>query len=335
MTPSPRNLLVAAAVLIAGGGLCGASALATSSPSGAPTTVASTLPPDDVATPGGLGEASEQSSATPYRLEMFMEASLMGMTIDGDTPLMTGEYAGEQSHMVMDLGVMFADMIPEDQMPPEFRDADLTMEFVVDGTDFYIRAPFFAAMAAQNPDDPSMALFEALGDGWGFVDGTAIPGVDPSAVTGTMGLGGADPAAFFELLANAEGAEQIGTKDVRGASTTGVRADVSLADLMAAQGTTAALPAGSNPFGDATFPIEAWIDEDGFVRQLNFELTGEAIAAAAEASGEEIPSNTFAGMDMSMTMEMFDYGAADITIDIPTEFVDVTEDFAAVMPQGG
>jgi hypothetical protein len=318
--PSPRTLIASIAAL-ATVGVCGANSLAVS---------ASTLPPDDTVTPDAVNEAGEKSSTVPYRFEMFMEASLMGMNIDGDTPLATGEFAGDQSRMTMDFGAMFADMIPADEMPSELRGVEMVMEVVTDGTDLYIRAPFFAALSELGGEqDPTTEVFTQLGDGWGYVDGTAVPGVDAGSITGTLGVGGTDPGAIFELLSNADGTETIGTADIRGVSTTGVRAEVNLGDLMEAQGTV--VP-GGNPFGDTTLPIEAWIDKDGFVRRIVIDMNGEAIADAAEASGEDIPTSMFGDMNMSITMEMFDYNAADIVIEIPTESTDITDEFAEIMP---
>ena len=333
MIPSSRTL-IASLVALTAVGVCGAGSLAATAPSAAPTVASTVPPPDDVATPDAINEAGEQSSTAPYRLEMFIEASLMGMNIDGDTPLATGEFSGEQSQMTMDLGAMFADVIPADEMPPELRGVDMVMEFVTDGTDFYLRAPFFAALAEMSDAaDPSMQVFTQLGDGWGYVDGTAVPGLDAGSLTGLVGVGGADPAALFQLLSEVDGAEQIGTADIRGVSTTGVRADVNLGDLMEAQGTPVA-SAGS-ALDNTTFPIELWIDKDGFVRRIVMNMNGEAMADAAEASGEDIPTSMFGDMNMSITMEMFDYNAADIVIEIPTEFTDITDDFAEIVPPHG
>jgi hypothetical protein len=320
--PSPRTLIASLAALAAVG-VCGAAS---------PAAVASTVPPDDVATPDAINEAGEQSSTAPYRLEMFMEASLLGMTIDGDTPLATGEFAGDQSHMTMDLGAIFADLIPADEMPSELLGVDMVMEFVADGTDLYIRAPFFAALAELDgaAEDPTMQVFTQLGDGWGYVDGTAVPGVDAGSLTGTLGIGSADPAALFALLSDVEGAESIGTADIRGVSTSGVRADVNLSDLMEAQGTPIASTGDS--FDNATFPIELWIDKDGFVRRIVMDMSGEAIAEAAEAAGDDTPTSMFGDMNMSITMEMFDYNAADIVIEVPTESTDITDEFAEIVP---
>jgi hypothetical protein len=330
--PSSRTLIASLAALAAVGA-CSVGSLGASAPSD-PATVASTPPPDDTVTPDAVNDAGEKSSTAPYRLEMFMEASLMGMTIDGDTPLAFGEFAGEQSHMNMDFGVMFADMIPADEMPPELRGVDLVMEFITDGTDLYIRAPFFAALAEleDGGGDPTMEVFTQLGDGWGYVDGSAVPGVD-ATLSSTMGVGTADPEALFDLLSNAEGAEPIGTVDIRGVSTSGVRAEVDFAELMETQGLPASSDEGA-PTG-MTFPIEAWIDKDGFVRRIVMNLNGEAIAEAAAAAGEDIPTSMFGDMNMSVTMEMFDYNAADIVIEIPTEFTDITDDFAEIMPPAG
>ncbi len=297
-----------------------------------PDAVASTIPPiDDPATPDALNEAGERSSQAPYRLEMFMEMSGLGLSIDGAAPLVTGEFANGSSHMVMDFGAMFASMA--DQLPPEMQGADMTMEMVTQGTDLYLRAPFFAAMAGEaGGAEGPLGAFAALGDDWGYIDGTAIPGLSAAQLSGQLGIGGADPSAFFDMLANVEGTEQIGTEDIRGVSTVGVRADVSLADLMAAQGTdTSQIPSAGVDLSTITMPIEVWIDKDGFVRRLAMEISPEALATAAESAAEDLDPNMLGGLDVSMTMEMFDYDATDIVIEAPTEFVDVTEAFTELL----
>lgn len=315
--------------------LVGAGSLAASSPSDSPT-VATTLPattPPDSPDAGDVSDAAEQSAAATYRIEMFMSMAGMGIDLSGDTPLMTGEVAGTQSHMVMDFGAMFGELIPEDQMPPELAAAGFTMEFVTDGTDMYIRSPLLAMTAASG--DPSTAPFAELGDRWGYVDGTAVPGMSPTDISGSMGVGGADPSAFLDLLAEVAEVTPIGTESIRGVDASGVSAEVDLGALLEAQG-TAAMPAGGPDLGDVTFPIEVWIDKDSFVRRIVMELNGEAIAGAAEASGEEISgSELMGGVEIGMTMEMFDYAAADIAIEIPTDVVDITQAFTDMMAQPG
>lgn len=329
-----RCLLVALAALTPVV-VSGTEVLAASAPSVTPT-VASTVPPEnDPASPDGLNDAAEKSKTAPYRIEMFVDLSGMGLTTDPDVPLLTGEIADGRAHMMMDLGVMFADMLEGSDAPPELQGVDLTMEYVVDGTDMYLRAPLLAAVAEQEAGTTdSLAVFTELGDDWGYVDMAAIAGMAPGDIAGTLGVVGADPAAFFELMTNVEGAESIGTEEIRGVSTTGVRADVSLVDLMTAQGVdpTQLDVTGMDDLAEITVPVEVWIDKDGFVRRLVLDLNAETLTDAASAGTDDVLDPTMlGGFDTSMTMEMFDYGAEDIVIEPPTEFVDITDAFSELI----
>jgi hypothetical protein len=263
---------------------------------------------------------------------MYMAMSLPGFEVDDDTPMATGAFVDGRSHMTVDFGVLLEDVIDDEEIPEELEGTDLTMELISDGTDLYLRSRFFAVMAAESDDD-SIAVFRELGDTWGFVDGTSIPGLDAASISQVTGIGGADPSALFDLLADVEGAESIGTDEIGGVSVIGVRAEVNLDDLLAAQGATPALSELDNPFGEATFPIELWIDKDGLIRRWTFELTPEAMAAAVEAAGESVPPEL--EMELSVTMDLFDYGADDIVVEVPTEFVDITDEYIELMPENG
>jgi len=336
MTRRSRSLLIAL-VVVAPVAICGAGVFASPTPGDSPT-IASTLPPgaSTPPSPDELNAAGEKSSQAPYRFEMFMEMSGLGLSIDGDTPLASGEYADGASHMVMDLSAIFASVA--DQLPAELADMEMTMEMISEGTDLYLRAPFFAAMAedAGGAAGP-LGAFVALGDGWGYVDGSTMPGMTAGQVTGAFGVGAGDPSAFFDLLADVEGAEAIGTEDIHGVSSTGVRAEVSFAELLAAQGTDVSqLPTTPGvDLASLTLPIEVWIDKDDFVRRFVIEFSPEVFADAAESSGQDIDPEMLGGLEMSMTMEMFDYDAADIVIEAPTDFVDITDDFIELLEQQG
>jgi hypothetical protein len=221
-------------------------------------------------------------------------------------------------------GAMFGGMAPGDVTPSELPDTFMALEMISDGTDLYIRAPVLAAFAEAGVE--SMAVFTEVGDGWGYVDG-GVPGVQ-DALAGTMGIGSVDPSAMFEVLAAAEGVESIGAAEIRGVSTIGLRAKVDLTELMPAPGLSIA--ADEDVLSGVTFPTEAWIDKDGFVRRIVINLPEKTLAEAAEASGEDIPSSMFGDANISLTMDMFDYNA-DIVIEIPTEYIDITEEFAELV----
>lgn len=292
------------------------------------------MPPlDDPATPDDLSEAGEKSNLAPYRLEIFMAMSGIGLSIDADAPLVTGEYANGTNHMVMDIGQILESI--GDEMPPEMLGIDTTMEMVTQGSDMYIRAPFFAALAdeAGGATGP-LGVFTTLGAGWGYVDGSALPGMSAGQVTGTLGISAGDPTALFALLSDVEGVEAIGTEEIRGVSSVGIRAEVSFADLLAAQGTDISqLPITGIDVASWRMPIEVWIDKDSFVRRIVVDIGADAFADAAESTGQEIDPDVLGGFEVSMTMEMFDYNDAAIVIEIPTDFVDITDDFIELLDQ--
>jgi hypothetical protein len=73
--------------------------------------------------------------------------------------------------------------------------------------------------------------------------------------------------------------------------------------------------------GDATMPIDVWIDADGLPRRMQVDTAG----ALAQLSDDEL--------SMTMTMDFFGYGD-DLAIEVPsadevTSFSEVMGDFGA------
>lgn len=294
----------------------------------APTAGSATAPPGDALTAEELAAAAERSANTSYRFEMLMTVTGLPMfEIDG--PLASGEFTGKRMHMRMDLGVVFASLLDMPGAPPEvqeLRDADLTMEMILDGTDIYVRAPFFATLAEMmGPEAGSFEVFAELGDGWGYVDLTRLEGTELGDITEAVGGMGGDPLSFFALLSDIGKTEQLGSETIRGVESVGVRAHVDFGELMEVQGAPVDLPAGDlENLANVTFPIDVWVGSDGYISRVAFTFDSETMAQAAEDSDIDEPALDMLGeFEMTMAMEMFDYADPAIVVEPPTEFTDI------------
>lgn len=150
----------------------------------------------------------------------------------------------------------------------------------------------------------SWSLLSLLSGGQGtWIEGEAG---DAEQITSSFGAGPTgSPAEFLDALeeANADITE-IGTEDVRGVTTTHVRALVDLAELEAtvSEEDRETLERDLGELAGTEFPIDFWIDDDGLIRRysMNIDRTGS----------EDGPSSAI------VVFEFFDYGA-DISIDVP------------------
>jgi hypothetical protein len=308
------------------------------------------------ATPEFVAEAAERSTGEPYRFEaeLAMQFAFAGQSIDVDAPFMSGEQDGELSHSAMDMGALFeelAELAPAGGgMPPELAAADLTMETVADRTTMYLRAPMFEALADTGGGVPveqlgPMAALAELGDDWGRVDLDALGDVVPlNDLAGTAGGQAMDPRAFFDLVAGADAVDELGDAEVRGVAVQGLGAEVTMGELFEASGTDPEELAGSTgnaladdaerffeAIVDVSMPVEAWIDDDGYVRRLAYEMDLLEMFESAGLSddlGGDVPDE-FA---YSFTMDFFDYGDDSIAIELPDpdETVDITDAFLEV-----
>ena len=333
MLPRPRQLLVASTALVALG-VGGAGALSASAPAESPT-LASTVPADGGATPAdGVGDAVAKSEAEPFRMEVFLEVAGMGAGTGPAVSVMTGEFADGRTHVVADLSAALTGIGEAAELPPGLSAADLSLELITDGTDLYVRAPILDLIAEQSGGAAGpLGPFTTLGDGWGYVDLAAAADMSPGGLTEAMGVTSVDPSAVFNALAELEGAEAIGTEQIRGVSATGVRAEASLVDLLVAQGLDPAEldVAGMEDLAGVTIPVEVWIDKDGLVRRLVIDIDSETFADVADATDQPLDPASLGAVELSVTIELFDYSASDIVIEAPTEFIDVTDALVDLM----
>lgn len=151
----------------------------------------------------------------------------------------------------------------------------------------------------------SWSLLSLLSGGQGtWIEGEAG---DSDQITQAFGAGPAgSPTEFLSALedANADITE-VGTEDVRGVSTTHIRALVDLAELDAAVGEEEreTLERDLGELAGSEFPIDFWIDDDGLIRRYSMDLD-------QSNSGGEGPTGA------TVVFEFFDYGA-DISIEVP------------------
>lgn len=297
------------------------------------------------ATPGYLQRVVDQSADTAYRFEMDANFSLGGAPIEIDG-LATGEFDGIRQHLTMDMGAMFDGMMGQlgggEELPEEMEgllDGDMTIETVTDTDAMYMRAPFFSSMFGNVPADEVgeagdlLNAFTSMGDGWGKVDlselGDVLPGEAASALGGGQTY---DPQVFLDMIKGSEGVEELGSDEIDGVSVNGLAADVSMAEMLEAQGMDGAT-AGAEGLEDMTFPIEVWIDGEDQIRRVSFTFDGESLADAAEEAGEDIDDmdigSEMDAFEFGMTMDFTDYGDESIEVTVPSgdEVVDITEDF--------
>lgn len=212
---------------------------------------------------------------------------------DGLELVFTGEYntATESSEISLDLGAI----------------AMATSE--AEGTDLGPFASMFdepmVIRTVGNRSFVSWSLLSLLSGGQGtWIEGESG---DADQITEAFGAGPTgSPTAFLTALeeANADITE-IGTEDVRGVSTTHVRALVDLAELDTAisEEERETLERDLGELAGSEFPIDFWIDDDGLIRRYSMNLDQSDNGGEGSAEG-------------SVVFEFFDYGA-DISIDVP------------------
>ncbi|MFS8482482.1 MAG: hypothetical protein FWJ94_11310 [Acidimicrobiia bacterium] len=288
-----------------------------------------------------LQEAGRRTSEGSYRMELRL--SMSGEVDDDSTTVATGVVDGADSYMEMDFGAMFEEMAGEipggmGPMPPEVADLlGSTMEFALVDDQLYLRAPILAEAAGMLGLDELEDL-EALRDGWGVIDVSALEDALPSEVAAQIsGQSGPDPQALIEVVQGADDVEDLGTGQVQGEPAHGLSAEVSMADLMEAQGTDpGAFAAGGIGRDDEeamaamlemAVPVEVWIDGEGYLVRISYTFS---VSAVAEAMGEPWPAG-MPDMAFPYAVDLFDHGEATLDFEPPVDAVDVTDAYAALL----
>lgn len=307
------------------------------------------------ASTGFLATVAEQSATTVHRFEMeiSMVMSADAMSVDLTAPMGDGEHQGDRTSMVMDMAPMLEEMSRQlgEPVPPEMSALDLTIEMAADGEVMYMRIPGMAAMFDQAgaEDVPAeMGPLLELGDRWGRLDiaavGESVGMADVQSVFGATQAG--DPGIYLDLVAGADEARELGDDRVRGVPVHGLAADITLGDLFEEQGidpedyvaqfgggaagSPAAVAGALDAFLTGALPVEVWVDDDGYVRRLTIEM--DLVEMLAGLDLLDPPQE----LSVGTSMDFFDYGDESINIEMPDDWVDVTDAFLAVLEmQGG
>jgi hypothetical protein len=291
-----------------------------------------------------LKESATRTEDASRRIEMRFA---LGDSVPDDTPpLMQGEVDGDQFHYTMDLAPimdMVSSMVGDTGVDPSdiFGDIDLTMEMVGTGDTWYIRAPMFASLSdlAGGVGVPGFEELSALGDGWGSIDIAALGDVLPGDLSSSLlGQGGVDPTAVIDMVTNAENVEDLGTDTIRDVDVHGLRAEVTMADMLEASGQDPDALAQVGGVGsdaedamqtliDTPTSVEVWIDGDGYLARMTYGFSFGEIFDAIGVS-DELPSS-MGDLDFAYSLDMFDYGET-FTFDPPADATDVTDAFAEI-----
>ncbi len=253
-----------------------------------------------------------------------LEFAFDGLMLDG----------GERVGMIMDLAPVFEQLGEDSRGFGQFgADGSLTLEYRLVGDHMYMRSPLFGLAGMVDADrwirvDLARAAEE-----------TGLSGFDMGSMTGTpFGFTSAD--AFLAVI-EASGAEitDLGEHDVRGVRTDGIATTVRLGDLYslpddeASEDITAFLEQMElGATFDLGLPIEAYIDDDGYVRRfvMTMDLAEMADEIAASMDGElgALGAAVIGDMTMRVALDLYDFGV-EAEIDEPYDFVDLTAEFLA------
>jgi hypothetical protein len=136
-----------------------------------------------------------------------------------------------------------------------------------------------------------------------------------------------DPDAVLRAIAEAVDVTSVGAEEIRGIPTIRHHGKISTAAYRTALGASQ-IPGSRDVL---LYDLDVWIDGDGLVRRVDFQLDMLAMMSAlADTLGTPMPNiedqTAFAdGMGTSVeTIEYYDLDA-DITIAVPTDARDVTE----------
>jgi hypothetical protein len=102
-----------------------------------------------------------------------------------------------------------------------------------------------------------------------------------------------DPARQFALLRDAGHFEEAGNEDVRGVSTTRYEGTVNLKKFVEEFGPVSSEDELPDDLSTTTFPVQAWIDGDGYLRR---------VALGLPSLGSDEPAGR-------MRIELYDFGA--------------------------
>lgn len=222
-----------------------------------------------------------------FSMSMFFESEELP---EGSAEL-TGEGAGDFAAQRMRVTMT---------LPAEEGEADA----LIDGSVMYLDVPFLHRFL---PEDVR----------WLRVDLTTAPedlGLD---LSGLLQAGQSDPSLTLQTLRGvAEDVETVGEDEVRGTAVTHYRASVTKERVLeeVPEDVREDVRGVFDQLGlPDSYPLEVWLDEDGFARRLRFSVTS-------------LPGEREAPLRQTVTTEFFDFGEpVDITLPGDGEAADLAD----------
>jgi hypothetical protein len=272
----------------------------------------------------------ESANSGSYRFSMGIAMTIgdgaQRISIAPSAPLVVGEASGSGQRSLTDLSVIFESMWAEipDADIGQLRDlfgGDLTIETIVSGTTMYIRAPLIGTIGGLGGPGLPAGLAE-LGDGWGSIDLTKVPGMGPAEIAALAGTqSGSGPDQVLAMLESLDAdVADLGTTRLGDAEVNHYRTIVDLDAVVASgaidTGTLGAPGAELDAILDGGPTVDIYIDADGHVRRLTMSFAADGLPGGGSLA-------------MSTTIDFSDHGAA-ITIDTPADAVDLTDAFAMI-----
>jgi hypothetical protein len=302
-----------------------------------------------------LRQVVDESEAQPFRFEMTMSlhATGGGESVDTDMQMLSGEQSGANYRQVVDIGQALEDAAAQtgESVPDELTGDDAVVETVGDSESLFVRAPFVAsagdALAELGASTAMYDLLGVLGDSWGFVDLTQAGGTVTGQAASTLGSNGFDPRAMVDTLQETGEVSELGSSEIDDTPVTGLASEPTLGAMLEAQGMDAtdfvqqmgaAAEIPEDMLAAVTeIPVsmEAWMSQDGHLRQLRMVMDTDFMRSLVQASGGDTSSfeEQVDEYEQLFVVDYLDYGDESIQVELPDRAgaVDITDDYVAAL----
>jgi hypothetical protein len=230
--------------------------------------------------------ASKTSDAGTYKADISTSLDVAGQSMEMTG---TGEFDGDAQRGRVSYAASVAGQ-------------DFDMDAVFAFPDMYMRLPVGLLPGLPGGKSWVKLDLEKLGRQAGFDFGQL------------MQAGQSDPSQGLQFLQGVTDIQAVGDEDVRGVPTTHYTGVVDLESLAekdpALKDSVDALIAQT---GLRRIPVEAWVDDENFVRRMKQSFEGATFGPGMQ-------------LDMTMTTELYDFGLdVDVEVPPPDDVVDLSE----------
>ncbi len=247
------------------------------------------------ATPDGLARAASRTIDGESG-RFLAEITMAGGPIDASFSFAGAYDAAGRSEVEIDFGGLLGGLPGGEEAPAGL---DAPMRMVLDGSTMYLCGPLVAFLGADG--ECGSIDVEAIG----------LPAVS----------GPADPTAFLRTMAGSDDVEEVGAEDVEGVATTHFRGTYTMRDAIDALEPEQAEDleqqleglGGGDELLDVATPFDVWVDGDGRVRRMTFELA----VPTPEGGGDT-------QVRVTTDLRFSDFGD-DVEIDVPEGATDITD----------